>query len=135
DLRHDWARAVRGNILQYSLIASNGTLDGDVLARSRLDQVQQALQPAVMPDAQAREDVLPFVPAALAVPETDGAIVLVTRTEAKTTCHNIYRIVPEFAERALTMIEDQRIVQLAADRIAVKIGELEFKGDSDEFVS
>lgn len=135
DLRHDWARAPRGNILQYSLIASNGTLDGDVLARSRIDQVQHALEPAFLPDAQARTDVLPFVPAALAVPETDGAIVLVTRTEAKTTCHNVYRIVPHYEQTALELLKDQRIAELAAARMAVNIGRLEFKGDSAEFVS
>ena len=135
DLRLDWHREPRGNILQYSMIASQGTLDGDLLARSRLAQVHNAVQPPPLNiDRQAASDVLPFVPGPLTVPETDGAILLVTRTEAKTTCHNVYRVAPQFQHMALDLARDHQIVGLASNgRIATLIGRLDFNGDSAQF--
>ena len=134
-IRHDWSRDQRGNILQYALIASHGTLDGDQIARARLAQVQATLQPGVMPDAQSATDVLSFVPSALSVPGTDGAILLITRSQVKTTCHNVYHIAPHYAVMAIQLIKDQQIVALANQRITSLLGNMEFKGDSADVIT
>jgi len=134
-LLHDWSQAPRGNVLQYSLIASQGTLDGDPLARARLDQVEAALAQTLTPDVHALTDATNFVPAKLRVPETDGSIVLLTRSEVKTTCHTVFRVDPRFAEMALGFIKENRIAELAQQRICIPLGKLEFAGDSAQFTS
>lgn len=139
DLRQDWTGAGAGNILQWALIASQGTLDGALLARARLDAFEASLTappPLLTIDPQAADDLLASVPAPLAVPDTDGAIFVLTRTKVETTRHLVMWVEPHLREMFLSQAEAGDFNGLiTGSRITHVVGTLEFAGDSAQFVT
>ncbi|MDQ6830772.1 MAG: hypothetical protein M3081_18070 [Gemmatimonadota bacterium] len=91
-LLRDWSTAQPGNTLIYGAIATIVAADAP-LSSPRLTRVAEgvAATSAIDPN-QSLFETIPDVPAALAVPGTDGMIFLVTLNVTHTTCHDVYRI-------------------------------------------
>jgi hypothetical protein len=77
---------------------------------------------------------VPYVAAPLLAPGADGAIVLVTRS-LPSTCHALYRLKPEMADRAAALIKKGDVKALLTDLYVTPFGEAEFLEETGELVS
>lgn len=81
--RQDWLLTAPGDVLLHGAVAneSSAAADGVGLAIARLQRLESTLAPISAPSPNLEEELLPSVPAALAVPGTDGALVLFSLSE------------------------------------------------------
>lgn len=92
-IRADWSKVKPGPVLLYAGIASRDAAkqEGDSLAEGRLGVVVAAVSAISVPDKKAFSTVvLPEIHPALAVPDTDGSIVLLTMPQ--TTCVTVMSV-------------------------------------------
>jgi hypothetical protein len=134
-LARDWRAAGPGSSLLYAAIASEAAAaaDGEVLALGRLGQLQKVLFSVTPADPALASEVLPRVPEALAVPGTDGTIVLLTRAAAQTTCQAVYRVENEDAFKFLSeMIRAGRLAEALQNDLLRPLGDVTFQAGTDQ---
>jgi len=112
-LLRDWTAVHPGNRLLYGAIATPIATDTPPLEDARLSRVVQALASVSPVDANSAFlafETLPQVPAALAVPGTDGIIFLVSETLVLTTCQDVYRVIQ--SDRVPVLLKQGDLVTL-----------------------
>lgn len=127
-IQSDWQTASPGNRLLYGAVASSGAAagEGEALALARLGRLQDAVAPISAPHAQLHSETLGVVPAPLAVPGSDGVMVLVTiQAETRTTCHAVFRTTDSMA-RVLSIIQTEGIPGALERGIIAPLGNVQF---------
>ncbi|MEO8333804.1 MAG: hypothetical protein ABI664_02445, partial [bacterium] len=129
-LLSDWTAAQPGNTLAYGAVATSVAADAP-LANARLSRVARgvsSISPFDIVDGVL--EVLPTVPPAMAVPGTDGVVLLITLDAVQTTCHDVYRV-------ALDPKSQQALSQSLLDQLikmpqTTSLGEADFDDDSTD---
>ncbi|MBE0659927.1 MAG: hypothetical protein IH602_19695 [Bryobacteraceae bacterium] len=135
-IQSDWQTAAPGNRLLYGAVASSGVAagEGDALALARLSRLQDAVAPISAPHAQIHSETLEAVPAPLAVPGSDGVMVLVTiQAETKTTCHAVFRTTDPMT-RVLSIIQTEGVPGALERGIISSLGNVQFNEGTSEAV-
>jgi hypothetical protein len=130
DVLRDWAAQQPGNVLMYGAIATPIAADAP-LESARLARVVQAIAPASAVDPNGtgnRFETLPQVPAALAVPGTDGIIFLVTKKAVRLTCQDVYQVVPD--SKVQDALSSNNLALLLTMGQVTHVASVQFEDDS-----
>jgi hypothetical protein len=135
-IRSDWTASGPGELIQYAVIASPPPDDGDVLARARLGRLVDALGPVTPADTSAMSEAIASVPAALSIPGTDGAIVILTRSLA-TTCVQVFRVDPkDKADSYVVVVDGSEVdVVVGGHSTTMPLGQAVFVADQAQLRS
>jgi len=133
-IQADWQAASPGNRLIYGSIASSGAAagEGESLALARLGRVEGVVAAVSPPIAQLHSETLTAVPVPLAVPGSDGVIVLLTlQIEAKTTCHAVFRATDPIS-RITSVLQTEGVPGAIQRGIIAPLGNVQFKEGTTE---
>ncbi len=135
-IQADWQTAGPGNRLIYGAVASSGAAagEGEGLALARLNRLEDAVAPISAPHEQLRSETLTAVPSPLAVPGSDGVMVLVTlQLETRTTCHAAFRTTDPIS-RVLSILQTEGVPGAVQRGIIAPLGNVQFKEATTEVV-
>lgn len=134
DLLKDWQVVKPGNLIIFGAIANReaAAADGEPLARTRLDRLEDALTPVSKLHPQAQDDLLTKVPEGTAVSGVDGAIFLITITQVEKTCHSVFRVAAELFPAVLRTAQLGDVASAIGQFGAQLIGEVNFKNGTND---
>jgi hypothetical protein len=132
-LRAGWRQdvGVDAGAIQGGLIASRGVAaaEGERLAEDRVQAVSDVLGTEFPVATQPQFDVLQRVPDALDTGSTDGIIVLATKQEVTTTCHEVYAAPnPDIFKLLLDAADSGALQQVLAR--ATPLGKVSFEAQT-----
>jgi hypothetical protein len=134
DLLKDWQLAKPGNLITFGAIANrdSAAADGEVLARTRLDRLEDALAPASKLHPDAQSELLTKIPNGTPASAVDGAIFLITVTQIATTCHSVFRVAAEQFPAVLRTVQAGDLATALGQFGAQAVAEVNFKSGSND---